>query len=328
MNCLYRGQKRWIFVDTRKEARDGNLDWIRGEMFNEEDDQLNDGTDWVGLDPDRVDLRVFSKFRNVTTYEVIQNAGDCVYIPYSMLHYVNKTQPGYSVSVSYMWLPTSHYDEEACTAAPNVPIPLSAFDTLWYYSGKGVIPQGYPDPYEEVVRVMQDRSMSRAVRKFKKRPSRKVLKRLRTKLRLPKTVFRSFIGGGDQDSDEDKDEEDDEDGEKKVKPKTWKQDKTRILQEFKRLAKYGSNPEKGLLLDEMLWFSKASTNTTRPQVHTQAHVPLEEWLRFSVISDAAGGLPCNKGHVYEVRSQEEWQRMENALNDAEVSKIDVAHQEL
>lgn len=43
---------------------------------------------------------------------------------------------------------------------------------------------------------------------------------------------------------------------------------------------------------------------------------------------AAGGLPCNKGHVYEVRSQEEWQRMENALNDAEVSKIDVAHQEL
>jgi hypothetical protein len=29
---------------------------VRGGMFNDEDDKLNAGTDWVGLDPDRVSV--------------------------------------------------------------------------------------------------------------------------------------------------------------------------------------------------------------------------------------------------------------------------------
>merc|ERR1719157_298963 len=128
-----------------------------------------------------------------------------------------------------MWLPQSHYDKDACALAPNVPIPLAAFDTLWYYSGRGVIPQGYPDPYDEVVRVMQQSTVARAVKKFKKRPNRKTMKALTAKLRLPRTVFKGFIGIGDQDSDEE-----DEDDKTEEEKSSWKRDPKRIAQEFKR----------------------------------------------------------------------------------------------
>jgi len=59
-----------------------------------------------------------------------------------MVHWVNKTSMGLQAAASWMWLPTETFNEEACAAAPvHRPLPLAAFDVLWYYSGKGVIPQ-------------------------------------------------------------------------------------------------------------------------------------------------------------------------------------------
>ena len=56
-----------------------------------------------------------------------------------------------------MWLPTEAFDAEACAKAPSAMhgkarVPLAALDILWYYSGKGIIPQGYPDPDHEMAR--------------------------------------------------------------------------------------------------------------------------------------------------------------------------------
>jgi len=74
----------------------------------------------VPLDPDRVDMRVHKDMSQVgilmrqipclrvrcgvcprwqvTYYEVTQKAGDCIFLPYAMVHWVNKTSPGFQVA--------------------------------------------------------------------------------------------------------------------------------------------------------------------------------------------------------------------------------------
>jgi len=153
MNCLYKGEKKWILVDTRKYY--DKLAWVRGGRYKSNDDLQNAGTDWVAIEPDSVDLRVHKDMADLPYYEVTQKAGDCIFLPYSMVHWVNKTSPGFQVASSYMWLPNEMYDDEACKDAPLENIPLAAFDILWYFSGKGVIPQGYPDPDYEMLRNIQ-----------------------------------------------------------------------------------------------------------------------------------------------------------------------------
>ena len=57
-----------------------------------------------------------------------------------------------------MFGPEQRYHAASCEAnvLPNLKrtkypdVPAAAFDTLWFYSGKGVIPQGYPDPEDTV----------------------------------------------------------------------------------------------------------------------------------------------------------------------------------
>lgn len=126
---------------------DSDLQWSRGRKFRPRDPLNNAWTDWVYLDPDRVDLIVQHKLRNMDYYELIQEAGDCIFIPYAMLHQVQKLDDGMQVAASWMFLPESIYEEEVCKEAPlQEDLPLAAMDTLFMYSGRGLIPQGYQDP--------------------------------------------------------------------------------------------------------------------------------------------------------------------------------------
>jgi len=159
VNCAYYGKKKWIMIDTRKHFHD--ITWVRGGRFNGEDDLLTTGTDWVPVDPDHVDLRIHNKMQNIEFYEFTQEVGDCVFIPYSMLHYVNKTNTDHHVAASWMFLPNEVYDEEACAEAPKDKlIPMAAHDILWYYAGQGVIPQGYPavdrEVRDQIINIMRE----------------------------------------------------------------------------------------------------------------------------------------------------------------------------
>jgi hypothetical protein len=92
----------------------------------------------------------------VKYYRFTQRPGDCVFLPYSMLHYVNKTNVGFQSAASYMWLPTEKYDEGVCKDAPLRNLPMGAYDVLWHYNGSGVIPQGYPDPHKDILLRVQE----------------------------------------------------------------------------------------------------------------------------------------------------------------------------
>jgi len=154
VNCLISGKKRWFFIDNFKYDKD--IQWSRGKKFRPKDPLNNAWTDWVYLDPDNVDLIVQHKLRNMDYYELIQEAGDCVFIPYAMLHQVQKLDLGLQVAASWMFLPETIYEEDVCQEAPlDDDLPLAAMDTLYMYTGKGLIPQGYMDPLNFVQGVQQ-----------------------------------------------------------------------------------------------------------------------------------------------------------------------------
>jgi len=145
VNCLLSGRKRWFFLNPFH--HDEDLQWARGQKFVKEDPLNNRWTDWVYLDPDHVDLIVQHKLRTMDYYELIQEPGDCILIPYAMLHQVEKLDAGLQVAVSWMFLPETIFDEAACAQAPlQEDLPLAAMDTLYMYTGRGLIPQGYMDP--------------------------------------------------------------------------------------------------------------------------------------------------------------------------------------
>lgn len=164
VNCLLSGTKRWFFLNPF--WYDGDLQWSRGEKFLKDDPLNNRWTDWVFLDADRVDLIVQHKLRTMDYYELTQEAGDCLFIPYAMLHQVSRADQGpggqdLGVAVSWMFLPETIYEESVCGDAPlEEDLPLAAMDVLYMYTGRGVIPQGYMDPLEMVqgvARLMKER---------------------------------------------------------------------------------------------------------------------------------------------------------------------------
>jgi len=154
VNCLLRGRKRWFFLDPFQ--YDEDLQWSRGRKFRRTNPLNNAWTDWVYLDADRVDLIVQHKLRNMDYYELIQEAGDCIFIPYAMLHQATKLgdDDELQVAASWMFLPETIYEEDVCAGAPlDEDLPLAAMDTLYMYTGKGIIPQGYADPLNFIEKV-------------------------------------------------------------------------------------------------------------------------------------------------------------------------------
>lgn len=152
VNCLFKGEKRWTLIDTvravtsqpivfsgarppphltlpdclgllgaqRTHATD--MSWVRGGRYNTTDDFLNAGTDWVAVDTERVDLRMYPGLARARFTTLTQRAGDCIFVPYSMLHAVEKTDDGLGVAVSCVLIDRSH--------APFLPLPSPSGPSL------------------------------------------------------------------------------------------------------------------------------------------------------------------------------------------------------
>jgi len=190
--------------------------------------------------------------------------------------------------------------------------PAAAYDILWYYSGKGVIPQGYPDP--ESIRELLETELKNVLHhKFTIRKNQKKKKKSK-KSKKTKEFQLDFF----------------ELSEKDILKAMWVQTveenpgsrmnehsvsgnwrdahKNTLLRQYAKEFKesivkfYKNNP------------SSNESNIPKLTSLSQA-ISLELWLRYSVEADSEGGLPCDKGHDYDPRTSEEWQRMNNAVID-------------
>jgi hypothetical protein len=146
LNCLVTGKpKDWVILDTRKYGN--KLPWVRGGGYNISDDMNTLYTDWVAIDVDNLDLSLHAYLLEADFEVVTQYPGDCVFLPYSILHYAGHlvTDDTLQVAVSFMWLPGTQFNEK-CDIGSKKSIPLAVFDTVWYYSGLGAVPQGNHNP--------------------------------------------------------------------------------------------------------------------------------------------------------------------------------------
>ena len=69
-----------------------------------------------------------------------------MYIPWGYAHQVVSSQTNQlSIAVSFLWERDVAYNAAACAVAPTAaPLPLSLLLPLWWHSGHGVVPLGYP----------------------------------------------------------------------------------------------------------------------------------------------------------------------------------------
>jgi len=239
------GRKKWVFLDPFKYAKD--IPWARGNKFMPNNPLNNKWTDWIWLDPDRVDLIVQHKLRDFDYYELMQEAGDCLLIPYAMLHQVEKIGLDLQVAASWMFLPESIYDEEACASAPlHEDLPLAAMDTLYAYNGSGLIPQGYGDPLFFAKRLFDEHKQSGA-------------KHLQLKL------FSKIVSEGGA---------------------ILRGKKDRIKKLFDFISSYAEDPKKGLRGDEILkvplriWCKPASEGDQ------EGPLPCDVGQEYHVLTDA------------------------------------------
>lgn len=143
IHCAVRGTKVWQFIDTQRFAH--RMQWVNHHYDQASHGRNSRGSDWIDLDPDHVDLDRYPEFADLPFQRVVQRPGDCLYVPAQWLHQVNASADAeFVVSITYAWVdpPSGSFTEPAAT--------LADMDVLWFYSGKGVIPQGYADPLEEV----------------------------------------------------------------------------------------------------------------------------------------------------------------------------------
>ncbi|EER12315.1 conserved hypothetical protein [Perkinsus marinus ATCC 50983] len=151
MNCLVAGdvEKLWWFIDTRKYG--DILPWVRGNRYNTTDDRYNTGTDWLALDLDAVDEDLHRPWlEKVEIHTAVQRVGDCVVIPYSMLHLAwsparASTKADFNTAVAWSFLSVNDGLYECGEGGSS---PLATVENVWPYVGHGAVPQGLPDPRE------------------------------------------------------------------------------------------------------------------------------------------------------------------------------------
>lgn len=255
----------------------------------------------MAVDTQRVDLRMFPGLAGAKFTTLTQRAGDCIFVPYSMLHAVEKVDTGLGLAVSYMWQPMEEYDEDACAAiemnlqAPSVVsssasggyganeygggsgswLPLGAMDVLWYYNGHGVIPQGYLDPAEELIPdllhtrrdLYLDAQRDRDSDDSAGHGAGSAARRLEL---VTMEVLQAWSDGS------------------QIAPARLQQIWQGIMSAAAATAATGQQPapyEHGLTDDQIWW----------PEHSSKGLVPLRLWMEFAVEGDPEGMLNCDIG---------------------------------
>jgi hypothetical protein len=148
MMCLYDGEKEWFYWDLRD-----NIQHIPtwSSYYSQKHQRPLGGSDDSPIDGERVDLLQYPLFKKARWTNTTLRAGDCMYTPAYMMHYVRST--GRNIAAMYMFQTETKYDPDSCPeAARTEAAPLNQYDVLWEFPGlvKGgagynQVKMGYPN---------------------------------------------------------------------------------------------------------------------------------------------------------------------------------------
>jgi len=148
MMCLYDGEKEWFYWDLRK-----NIQHIPtwSSYYSQQHQRPLGGSDDSPIDGERVDLLEYPQFANARWTNTTLRAGDCMYTPAHIMHYVRST--GRNIAGMYMFQTETKYDAASCPpAAKTEASALDQYDVLWEFpglvkdgAGYNQVKMGYPN---------------------------------------------------------------------------------------------------------------------------------------------------------------------------------------
>lgn len=181
--CLFDGVKQWTMWDLSSEI-DKIPMWSNYYDKKRHDAQ---GSDDSPIDGERVDLLRWPSFKDAKWMNATMEAGDCLYTPALLLHYVRSY--GRNVAGMTMWQRHEQYDPSCNGDTVGEPQLLSKYDVMWSYPeedrsllGWNIIKMGFPNWKSQV--------LGRLAAQVRRLPDKK----------MKQTEFVSFIMGIDKSS--------------------------------------------------------------------------------------------------------------------------------
>mmetsp|Transcript_117080 Transcript_117080/g.303664 ORF Transcript_117080/g.303664 Transcript_117080/m.303664 type:complete len:536 (-) Transcript_117080:51-1658(-) len=144
--CQFDGTKEWFMWDLSSEA--SKIPMWSG--FYKKGRHEADGSDDSPIDGERVDLMRWPAFKDAKWYNATLEAGDCLYTPALLLHYVRSF--GRNVAGMTMFQREERFDPQCNGETLGEPKPLSEYDVMWSFPeedksllGWNVVKMGYPN---------------------------------------------------------------------------------------------------------------------------------------------------------------------------------------
>lgn len=144
--CQFDGTKEWFMWDLSTEGKKVPMwsDYYRQQSHTAQ------GSDDSPIDGERVDLLRWPAFGEARWFNATLEAGDCLYTPALLLHYVRSY--GRNVAGMTMFQAEERYDPSCGGEVPGEPKLLSDYDVLWSFPeedksllGWNVVKMGYPN---------------------------------------------------------------------------------------------------------------------------------------------------------------------------------------
>lgn len=144
--CLFDGTKEWIMWNLQEEGDKIPL-WSR---LYEKASHTALGSDDSPVDAERVDLLRWPAFARARWQNTTMEAGDCLYLPPLLLHYVRSY--GRNVAAMTMFQQSERFNQSCVSSLPEAHRSLSAYDVLWSFPeedpsllGWDMIKMGFPN---------------------------------------------------------------------------------------------------------------------------------------------------------------------------------------
>jgi len=144
--CQFGGTKEWIMWDLKKEAHKIPL-W--SNLYDQKRHTAQ-GSDDSPIDGERVDLLRYPEFAKAQWMNTTLEAGDCLYTPAKLLHYVRSW--GRNIAAMTMFQNEEEFDPKCGEEPTPEPVPLSTYDVMWSFPeedksllGWNLVKMGFPN---------------------------------------------------------------------------------------------------------------------------------------------------------------------------------------
>jgi len=120
IHCMLDGQKDWILWHPKSKIDnpDGSLGWTFAEQEAKKDPKNPKWKDTYGsyagnIDVDNVDVVKYPKWKELKSWKIDMQAGDCAFVPGKWFHYVTAPKQR-SISVHYWFGYSKTFDTKSC----------------------------------------------------------------------------------------------------------------------------------------------------------------------------------------------------------------------